>query len=224
MAEKFRRNFAFAETFLDRGFTLRAGSSRFCNYYLDRGPQYVRSGSCTHFRHSHQLRQPCAALHRLIERLQLGWRLQHYKQPGDKSAVGAANSDQSPPNYLSTGPSDNYAGNITFTFTSPTSRVGIGISEDGVTPVTLTAYGAAGNVLGSFTQTVSPTTFNAYYVLSDPTFDIKSFSVSASQNLAIDDVQFAVAPEPASSALAGAALILLSVRKRSQRAVRYSGE
>jgi hypothetical protein len=125
-------------------------------------------------------------------------------------------SSQTPPNYLSTGSSDNYAGNITFTFTNPTSRAGFGISEDGTTPVTLTAFGASGNVLGTFTETVPSTTFNAYYVLSDPSFDIKSISVSAPQNLAIDDVQFSTVPEPSTMALlaGGMAFLVVSVRRR----------
>ena len=129
-------------------------------------------------------------------------------------------SDQSPPNYISTGASDNYAGNITFTFANLTNNVGLGISEDGVTPVTLTAFGAGNNVLGSFTETVPSTTFNAYYVISDTTFDIKSVSVSAAQNLAIDDVQLAGVPEPRSLALsaAGLALLLLAMKQRGKTA------
>jgi hypothetical protein len=125
-------------------------------------------------------------------------------------------SPQTPPNYLSTGASDNYAGNITFTFTNPTSMAGFGISEDGTTPVTFTAFGAGGNVLGTFAETVPSTTFNAYYVLSDPSFDIKSISVSAAQNLAVDDVQFSTVPEPSTVALVttGMAFLLLTVKKR----------
>lgn len=125
-------------------------------------------------------------------------------------------SSQTPPNYLSTGPTDNYAGDITFTFTNPTSEAGFGIAEDGTTPVTITAFGAAGNTLGAFTETVPSTTYNAYYVLSDPSFDIKSISVSATQNLAIDDVQFTAAPEPSTVALVagGMAFLLLSAGKR----------
>jgi hypothetical protein len=125
-------------------------------------------------------------------------------------------SSQTPPNFLSTGASDNYAGNITFTFTNPTSMAGFGIAEDGVTAVTFTVSGVSGNVLGTFTETVPSTTFNAYYVLSDPSFDIKSISVSATQNLAIDDVQFSTVPEPSTVALvtAGMAFLLLSIRKR----------
>ena len=125
-------------------------------------------------------------------------------------------SSQTPPNFLSTGASDNYAGNITFTFTNPTSMAGFGIAEDGTTPVTLTAFGVSGNVLGTFSETVPSTTYNAYYVLSDPSFDIKSISVSATQNLAIDDVQFSTVPEPSTVALlaGGMALLIVSVKRR----------
>ena len=124
-------------------------------------------------------------------------------------------SPQTPPNYLSTGASDNYAGNITFSFTSPTNMAGFGISEDGTTPVTFTAFGVAGNVLGTFTETVPSATFNAYYVLTDPSFDIKSISVSAARNLGIDDVQFSTVPEPSTVSLltAGMGFLLLSARK-----------
>jgi hypothetical protein len=125
-------------------------------------------------------------------------------------------SPQTPPNYLTTGASDNYAGNITFTFTSSTNMAGFGISEDGTTPVIFTAFGIAGNVLGTFTEPVPSSTFNACYVLSDPSFDIKSISVSAAQNLGIDDVQFSTVPEPSTAALliAGTACLLFSAGRR----------
>lgn len=125
-------------------------------------------------------------------------------------------SSQTPPNYLSTGAGDNYAGNVTFTFTNLTSMAGFGISEDGATPVTLTAFGANGNVLGTFTETVPSTTFNAYYIVSDPSFDIKSISVSAAQNLGIDDVQFSTVPEPSTTDLliAGITCLVFSAARR----------
>jgi hypothetical protein len=121
-------------------------------------------------------------------------------------------SQQSPPNELSTGAADSYAGDITITFSSPTDEVGIGIAEDGTTPATLTVYGVSGNVLGSFIETVPSTTYNAYYVISDPTDDIKSFAISAAQNLAIDDLQFVptVIPEPADVTFAAVGLALLA--------------
>jgi hypothetical protein len=150
--------------------------------------------------------------------------------PATYSSVGIANisnspaapllvlpfSPQTPPNYLSTGSSDNYAGDITFTFTNPASTIGFGISEDGTTPVTFTAFGAAGAVLGTFTEVVPSSTFNAYYVLSGPSFDIESVSVSAAQNLAIDDVQFSAAPEPSTITLfaAGIGLLVLAAKRR----------
>lgn len=123
-------------------------------------------------------------------------------------------SQQSPPNELSTGAADNYAGDITITFGGLSNEVGVGIAEDGSTPATLTVFGNSGNVLGSFVETVPSTTFNAYYVISDPTYDIHSFEIAAAQNLAIDDVQFTLVPEPASLVLAAVGLTLLAGFRR----------
>ena len=126
-------------------------------------------------------------------------------------------SEQSPPNYLTT-TDPNGAGDIDFTFTNLTNEVGIGIAEDGTTQTTLTVFGATGNVLGSFVETVPSSTFNAYYVITDPTADIKSFSINATQNLAVDDLQFVPTPEPAGISLAavGAALLAGFIRRRKQ--------
>jgi len=126
-------------------------------------------------------------------------------------------SEQSPPNYLTT-TDPNGAGDIDFTFTNLTNEVGIGIAEDGTTQATLTVFGATGNILGSFVETVPSSTFNAYYVITDPTADIKSFSINATQNLAIDDLQFVPTPEPAGMSVAtvGAALLAVLIRRRKQ--------
>ena len=137
--------------------------------------------------------------------------------PASEPLLALPNSTQSPPNYITTGASDSYAGNITLTFTNLTSQAGFGISGDGMTPVTLTAYGASGNVLGSFTEIVPSTTYNAYYVLADTAFDIKSVSLTAAQNLAIDDVQFSVVPEPTTFALAAVSIAALSLRRMRNR-------
>ncbi len=128
---------------------------------------------------------------------------------GPDQLIALPFSQQSPPNELSTTSAD-YAGDITFTFSNPTNEVGIGIAEDGTTPATLTVFDASGNSLGSFVETVSDTTFNGYYVISDGTDDIKSFSIDAAQNLAVDDLQFVPTPEPASVSFAVAGLVLLA--------------
>jgi hypothetical protein len=134
--------------------------------------------------------------------------------PGTVPLIALPLSQQSPPNELSTGAADNYAGDITITFGGLSNEVGVGIAEDGSTPTTLTVFGISGNVLGSFVETVPSTTFNAYYVISDPTFDINALEINASQNLAIDDVQFTLVPEPASLLLAAVGLTLLAGFRR----------
>lgn len=134
--------------------------------------------------------------------------------PGTVPLIALPFSQQSPPNELSTGVADNYAGDITITFGGLSNEVGVGIAEDGTTPTTLTVLGTSGNVLGSFVETVPSTTFNAYYVISDPTFDINALEINASQNLAIDDVQFTLVPEPASLLLAAVGLTLLAGFRR----------
>lgn len=135
--------------------------------------------------------------------------------PGTSPLIALPYSQQSEPIEIGTDSSDNYAGDITITFAQNVSEVGIGIAEDGSTQTTLTAYDAIGNVLGNFNETVSDSTFNGYYVISDPNNSIKSLEINASQNLAIDDVQFASVPEPASIALSAAGLLFVaSLRRR----------
>jgi hypothetical protein len=135
--------------------------------------------------------------------------------PSTSPLIALPYSQQSEPIEIGTDSSDNYAGDITITFAQNESEVGIGIAEDGSTQTTLTAFDATGHVLGKFNETVPDSTFNAYYVISDPSNSIKSLEVNASQNLAIDDVQFASVPEPASIALSAAGFFFVaSLRRR----------
>ena len=149
-----------------------------------------------------------------------------YASMGVQSLVSNSSSDplyvypyssQSAPNYLST---QDGLGGLTITFTNLTNIVGIGVLESDGGTVTLEALGASGNMLGSFNEVVSSTgntPYNAYYILQDPTNDIKSFEITSTGAFAVDDLQFA--PEPTSFLLGGAGLGLLGLlRLRRRRA------
>lgn len=129
--------------------------------------------------------------------------------PSTNQLIAEPFSEQSQPNEITTTAS-NFAGDITILFSNLSNEVGIGIAEDGTTQTTLTVLGASNNVLATFVETVPSSTFNAYYVISDPTFDIHGITIDASQNLAIDDLQFTSAPEPASVSFAAVGLVVLA--------------
>lgn len=126
-------------------------------------------------------------------------------------------SSQSAPNDVST---TNQFGGLTVTLNSVTNIIGIGVLESDGSPLTIAALGATGNTLGLFSVTVPSTgntPDNAYYILEDPTNDIKSLQLISGGQFAVDDIQFA--PEPVSFALAGAGLVLLGlVRARRNKA------
>ena len=117
-------------------------------------------------------------------------------------------SSQSAPNFLST---EDGSGGLTITFANSVNVVGIGILAGDGNPEVLEALGATGNILGSYTETVSvsgKTPANAYYVISDTTSDIKSLMItSAAGTFGVDDLQFA--PEPLNLALVGVGGLLL---------------
>lgn len=116
-------------------------------------------------------------------------------------------SSQSAPNEVSTA---DFTGGLTITFTRLTNVVGIGVEESDGANVQLIALGATGNTLGSFNEIVpigGPTPDNAYYILQDPTSDIRSLEVVSSGVFGVDDVQYG--PEPMSFLLAGTGLSLL---------------
>jgi hypothetical protein len=126
-------------------------------------------------------------------------------------------SSQSPPIFVATA---NFMGGLTITFNNPTNIVGIGILESDSATDTLSALGVNGNTVGSFNEVVSTggaTPNNAYYILQDPTQDIKSLEVVSAGQFGVDDVQFA--PEPISFVLAGSGLAALALlRRRRSRA------
>jgi hypothetical protein len=129
-------------------------------------------------------------------------------------------SSQSAPNFVSTA---NFAGGLSVTLTNLTNMIGIGVSDSDGAPLSLAALGATGNTLGNFSVTVPSTgntPFNAYYILQDPTSDIKSLQLVAAGQFAVDDIQLATAaPEPVSFVLAGAGLLLFGcVNLRRRRA------
>jgi hypothetical protein len=115
-------------------------------------------------------------------------------------------SSQSAPNFVST---TNEFGGLTVTLANLTNIIGIGVLESDGSPLSIAALGATGNTLGIFSVTV-PTTgntpFNAYYILQDPTNDIKALQVISGGQFGVDDLQFA--PEPITFLLAGAGLVL----------------
>ncbi|MBV8895710.1 MAG: hypothetical protein JO051_04295 [Acidobacteriaceae bacterium] len=124
-------------------------------------------------------------------------------------------SSQSAPNYVST---TNQFGGLTVTLYSPTNIMGIGVLESDGSPLSIAALGATGNTLGIFSVTV-PTTgntpYNAYYILEDPTNDIKSLQLISGGQFGVDDLQFA--PEPISFALAGAGLVVLGLARARRK-------
>ena len=118
-------------------------------------------------------------------------------------------STQSGPNELF----DNSAAgsaNITINFTSGEYGVGIGIADSDPVSVTFQALGLGGVSLGpSFTESLATTenlinTGNGYYYITDSGSDIYGLRITESASspdfsgLAIDDLQIAATPEPAS--------------------------
>lgn len=130
-------------------------------------------------------------------------------------------SSQSAPNYVSTQDS---LGGLTITLSNTVATIGIGVLAGDGNPETLTALGATGNVLGTFSEIVpinGNTPFNAYYVIADTSADIKSLVISSAAGFfGVDDLQVAT-PEPMNLALvAGGALLvglsMLCKKARSQ--------
>jgi hypothetical protein len=114
-------------------------------------------------------------------------------------------SAMSGPNEIGTaGPT--YAGDILITLSNPTNEIGIGVASDGSTPVTLKVTTVGGVVTTETISSVPATAlgnFDGYYVFGDSSFDLASIEIISTQNLAIDDLQFAAAPEPVSLSLFG---------------------
>lgn len=115
---------------------------------------------------------------------------------------------------------DNGAGgvaDISIKLATGTNEIGIGIADSDPVSITLQALGLNGAALGSAfsvtvpTNTINP--YNGYYAISDTGYLIGGLQIlqtSANANysgLAIDDLQVAPTPEPASFVLAGAGLL-----------------
>lgn len=141
-------------------------------------------------------------------------------------------STQSGPNELfdnsATGTAD-----ITISLASGTSAIGFGIADSDPVTVAIQALGAGGVLLGSpILESLAATestvnTGNGYYVLEDTTADIFGLQLTQTagnanySGLAIDDVQLAATPEPASVALLGTGLLGLAgliSRRRAENA------
>jgi hypothetical protein len=118
-------------------------------------------------------------------------------------------STQSGPNELYDNSVDGSA-SITLTFTNGEYKVGIGIADSDPVSVTFQPLGSNGLALGSsFTENLLTTeslvnTGNGYYVFTDSGSDIYGLKITESvgnanySGLAIDDLQIAATPEPAS--------------------------
>jgi len=121
---------------------------------------------------------------------------------------------QSPPNYIGTGSSYGWAGDIQFTFTGLASEVGVGFA--GPSTVTYAVYDSSHNLLES---NMFSGAANGYYGFQEGTADIKYFEVSSSF-FALDDLQFkaSAVPLPASLLLFGPGLAgLAAIRRRFKK-------
>ncbi len=133
-------------------------------------------------------------------------------------------STQSGPNELFDN-STNGSANISIkTFGS--EEVGIGIADSDPVTIYLQALNASGVAFGTKYAETLPGTgnnpFNGYFVISDSAYDIYGIQItqpvgnSNYSGLAIDDLQVAPTPEPASLALLGVGAIIVGVL-RSRR-------
>lgn len=121
-------------------------------------------------------------------------------------------SGQSQPNYI--GPANFSNIDILISLGQTTGEIGVGLLAGSSNAFTLVAFGAASNVLGSYTVTVPSTgvtPFNGYYAIQDSNSGIKSLEIIG--NGGIDDLQIsavASVPEPVNYELGGLGLAFIS--------------
>lgn len=124
--------------------------------------------------------------------------------------------------------SSNGAANITISLSHGSNEIGIGIADSDPVLITLQPLSIGGTALGSPFQvsvpenTVNPG--NGYYVIADPNYELGGLQIlqssanAAYSGLAIDDLQVAGAPEPASISLALAGILAIGFYAMRRRA------
>ena len=135
-------------------------------------------------------------------------------------------STQSGPNELFDN-SANGSANIKIK-TSGTGEIGIGIADSDPVTITLQALNAGGTGFGSLFSVTIPTggsnPGNGYFTISDTSYDIYGLQILESvgnanySGLAVDDLQVAPTPEPATLALFGAGAVLVGMTRLRKRA------
>ena len=133
-------------------------------------------------------------------------------------------STQSGPNELFDNSSNGSANIKVRTF--GTKEIGVGIADSDPVTITLQALNASGTGFGSLFNVTIPTggsnPGNAYFTISDTSYDIYGLQILESvgkvsySGLAIDDLQVASTPEPATLALFGAGALLLGIARRKR--------
>lgn len=136
-------------------------------------------------------------------------------------------SNQSFPNYIFDNGANGTA-NISITLGTGTNEIGIGIADSDPVSITLQALGLNGSVLGSAFSVTIPTNtsnpFNGYYAITDTGYMIGGLEILQSSGnasysgLAVDDLQVAPTPEPASFVLAGAGLLAFAFTRLRKKA------
>jgi hypothetical protein len=122
----------------------------------------------------------------------------------------------------------NGVANISIKLSTGSNEIGIGIADSDPVSITLQALGLNGSALGSaFSVTLPSNTinpYNGYFAIADSGYaigglEILQTSANASYSgLAIDDLQVAPTPEPASFVLAGAGLMAFGLTRLRRKA------
>ena len=121
----------------------------------------------------------------------------------------------------------NGTANLSIKLSTGSNEIGIGIADSDAVSVTLQALGLNGLALGSAFSVTIPANvsnpYNGYYAISDTGYAIgglqilQTASSSSYSGLAIDDLQVAPAPEPASFVLAAAGLLAFGLTRRRKK-------